>query len=320
MISRAAATLFVVTSLACSKATTEPLIPPAAYTPGTSYFGHNNYIEYIAGDAPVIFTAAHGGALTPASIPDRTDAACGGSATTTTDLNTIELVRAMQQRYFARFGKYPHVIINHLARRKLDANRVGIEAACGNAEAASTLTEWHQFIDVAKTSVLRTFGKGWYMDMHGHGHTIQRLEVGYLLSSAQLDLSDASLDALRAYQDTASMRAISESDPISFSALLRGSTSLGTLYNANGFPSVPSATDPSPHGDPYFSGGDNTRRHACGAEATMFGGVTDGNICGVQIESNFVGVRDNALNRDRFGDATAVVLENYLFAHWGLKL
>jgi hypothetical protein len=52
----------------------------------------------------------------------------------------------------------------------------------------------------------------------------------------------------------------------------------------------------------------------------MFGGVTDGNICGVQIESNFVGVRDNAANRDRFGDVTAVVLEQYLFAHWGLKL
>ena len=183
--------------------------PEASYTPGTSYFGRNNYIEYVAGDAPVIFTAAHGGALTPASIPDRTDAACGGSATTTTDLNTIELVRAMQQRYFARFGKYPHVIINHLARRKLDANRVGIEAACGNAEAATALTEWHYFIDAAKSAVLKSSGKGWYMDMHGHGHTIQRLELGYLLSSAQLDLSDASLDAIRAYQDTASMRAIS---------------------------------------------------------------------------------------------------------------
>jgi len=324
---RAAAFLIFLVTVGCSRATTDPsdqntthTIPPGPYTPGTSYFGRNNYIEYVAGNAPVIFTAAHGGALTPTTIPDRTDLSCGGSATTTTDLNTIELVRAMQQRYFARFGKYPHVIINHLARRKLDANRTETEAACGNLEARTALNEWHDFIDVAKNAILASTGKGWYMDMHGHGHTIQRLELGYLLSASQLDLSDASLDGVRAYQDTASMRTISEADPISFSALLRGPSSFGTLYSANGFPSVPSASDPSPHGDPYFSGGDNTRRHACGAEATMFGGVTDGSICGVQIESNFVGVRDNAANRDRFGDATAVVLENYLFAHWGLKL
>lgn len=318
MISRVVAVLCIVSALACSKSTTGP--SPKTYTPGVSYFGHNNYIEYIAGNAPIIFSAAHGGALNPATIPDRTDARCGGSATTVTDLNTIELVRAMQRRYFARFGKYPHVIINHLARTKLDANRTAVEAACGNAEALTALEDWHDFINTAKSAVLQSSGKGWYMDMHGHGHTIQRLELGYLLSSNQLDLSDASLDAIRAYEDTASMRTISEADPISFSALLRGSTSLGTLYAANGFRSMPSSADPSPHGDPYLSGGDNTRRHGCGAEATPFGGITGGNICGVQIESNFVGVRDNAANMDKFGDATAVVLEQYVFAHWALKL
>ena len=107
---------------------------------------------------------------------------------------------------------------------------------------------------------------------------------------------------------------------MSFSALLRGSTSLGTLYANNGFPSIPSSSDPSPDGDSYFTGGDNTRRHTCGAEATAFGGATAGNICGVQIEANYTGVRDNATNRDRFGDATAIVLEQYLATHWSLTL
>ena len=80
--------------------------PPVAtvYTPGQSYFGRNGYVEYIAGNAPVILTAPHGGTLTPASIPDRTAAACGGSATTVTDLNTAELVRTMQQRRGARWS------------------------------------------------------------------------------------------------------------------------------------------------------------------------------------------------------------------------
>jgi hypothetical protein len=295
-------------------------IPVGPYAPGQSYFGRNNYIEYIAGNAPVIYSASHGGTLTPSEIPDRTASRCGGSATTSADLNTVELVRAMQERHFARFGKYPHIIINHLARRKLDANRTAEEAACGDAEALIAFGEWHDFINVAKAAVLQATGRGWYMDMHGHGHSIQRLELGYLLTGAQLDLSNASLDANAAYEDTASMRTVSESAPPSFSALLRGPNSLGTLYANLGFRSVPSASEPGPAGDSYFSGGDNTRRHTCGAEATAFGGTTAGNICGVQIEANYTGVRDNAANRDQFGDATAIALEQYLATHWGLTL
>jgi len=330
---RGLAVFLVGASLACGAVTDPPgvassgppngptlAIPPGPYTPGQSYFGRNNYIEYVAGNAPVIYSAPHGGPLTPTEIPDRTASNCGGAATTTTDLNTIDLVRAMQQRHFARFGTYPHLIINHLARRKLDANRTVEEAACGDAEALIAFDEWHDFIDVAKAAVLAASNRGWYMDMHGHGHTVQRLELGYLLTGAQLDLSNASLDANAAYEDTASMRTISESAPLSFSALLRGSSSLGTLYANNGFPSVPSTSDPGPGGESYFSGGDNTRRHTCGAEATAFGGTTAGNICGVQIEANFTGVRDNATNRDRFGDATAIVLEQYLATHWSLNL
>src|SRR5581483_5900821 len=177
-----------------------------------------------------------------------------------------------------------------------DVNRVGIEATCGSAEAETALREWHRFIDDAKAAVLQSAGKGWYMDMHGHGHELQRLEIGYLLTGAQLDLSDSALNAQRAYGDTASIRTLLGGGT-TFAALLRGPASLGSLYAANGFPSIPSASDPAPRGTLYFSGGDNTRRHTCGAEATPFGGVTAGLICGVQIESNFTGVRDSPASR-----------------------
>ena len=293
---------------------------PTSYSPGVSYFGRNNYIEYIAGNTPIILSAPHGGALTPSSIPDRVQSSCGVTPTTVTDANTAELVRAMQQRFFAKFGTYPHVIISNLSRRKLDPNRVQPEAACGNPDATTALNEWHGFIDIAKRAVLATSGKGWYMDMHGHGHTIPRLELGYLLADADLNLSDAALDAALSYENTASIRTLSQFSPLSFAALLRGPNSLGTLYATNGFPSIPSATDPRPNGTDYFNGGDNTVRHSCGAGATSLGGATGGNICGVQIEANFTGVRDNAASRNRFADATAVVLEEYLRTHWGLRL
>jgi hypothetical protein len=305
---------------ACAGATTANPPTNTQYIPGHSYFGAGNYIEYIAGDAPVILSAPHGGALNPATIPDRTDARCGGSATTTTDLNTIELVLAMQQAYHARFGHYPHVVISHLSRRKLDANRTPPEATCGNSEADAAYREWHAFIDLAAHAVLTATGKGWYMDMHGHGHTIQRLELGYLLDGSELDASDATLNTTRAFSDTSSIRTIARSSTLTLSTLLRGPDALGTLFAGNGFPAVPSASDPGPRGAAYFSGGDDTRRHACGAEATAFGGTTEGNICGVQIETNFTGVRDNAANRQRFGDVSAMVLERFLLTNWGLRL
>lgn len=295
-------------------------IDPGPYTAGRSYFGRNEYVEYVAGNAPVVLTAPHGGALVPAEIPDRTAARCGGSATTATDLGTVELVRAMQARYFARFGTYPHVVINHLARRKLDANRTGAEAACGAPAAEAALAEWHAFIDAAKAAAIAANGKAWVMDMHGHGHPTPRLELGYLLSNAQLDLTDAVLDGNAAVEDTASIRTLSEGSPVTFSAMLRGPHSLGSLYAGQGFPSVPSAADPRPGSAPYFSGGDNTRRHACGAEADGLGGRSAGDSCGVQVESHYEGVRDNAANRDRFGDATALVLEQFLYRFWGLTL
>ena len=322
--------LSALTLSACSSAPTDtkppvtppPVVPPVpvAYVPGQSYLGRNGYVEYIAGNSPVILTAPHGGSLTPSSIPDRTASACGGSATTVTDGNTLELVRTMQARYAARFGKYPHVVISHLSRRKLDPNRLQPEAGCGNAEAAQALTEWHAFIDVAKSAVLKAHGKGWYMDMHGHGHAVPRLELGYLLSATQLDGTDASLDASSALENSASILTLSLASPLSFSALLRGPTSLGTLYAGLGFPAIPSSSDPRPSGTEYFNGGDNTRRHSCSSSASPLGGITGGMICGVQIEANFAGVRDNAANRERFADVTAQVLEQYLRVHWGLLL
>src|SRR5262245_15954989 len=307
---------------ACRNPPTAPIIPPGPYTPGQSYFGRNNYIEYIAGNSPLILSAAHGGNLTPAEIPDRTDAACGATAVTTADLYTRELVIAMQQAIHTQFDTFPHVVISHLHRKKLDANRPINEASCGNRDAAIAWLEFHAFTDAVKRAVVNGPGKGWYMDMHGHGHTIQRLELGYLLSGAELRQPDTTLDAGTTFEEESSINTISKDDAKeTFSALLRGPNSLGALYAANNFPSVPSANDPFPQsGDLYFNGGFSTERHACGAAAGPLGGQPGGNICGVQIETNLTGVRDTAANRARFAEATARILETYLATHWDIQL
>lgn len=278
--------------------------PPTVYVPGTSYFGDNDYVEYIAGNMPLIFTAPHGGSLTPTSIPTRTASACGGEATTSADLDTEDLARHIRTEFFNRTGKYPHIVINRLHRSRLDANREIGEAACGNAQSQEAWRDYHEFIETAKTKVTADHQRGWYTDLHGHGHAIARLELGYDLSATTLRLSDAELDAGATYETASSIRAFSQQSTLSFSALLRGSTSLGTLLTDAGFPSVPGTQDPAPDvGEEYFSGGYSAQRHSC---------KTSGQVCGVQIEANLAGVRDTPANRAAFAAAIATAYAAFL--------
>ena len=282
------------------------------YTAGTTYFGTNEYIEYIAGDLPLIFTAPHGGLLAPESIPVRTQTACGtGDFATVTDANTQDLARRIRA-VFAETGRHPHIIINRLSRSRLDANRAIGMAACGNADAERAWNEYHDFVAAARAQILDAYGKGWYTDLHGHGHAVPRLELGYGISASTLRLSDAQLDASASTEDASSIRVMSELSPISFAEMLRGPQSLGTLFAAAGYPSVPSQDDPAPDADEaYFSGGYNTTRYGCSSS---------GPICGVQIEMHYAGVRDTPENRQAFAEALKAVYDAYLQAHYGIDL
>src|SRR5262245_25104310 len=82
------------------------------YQPGQSYFGRNQYIEYVAGDLPLIISAPHGGRDRPEELPDRAE------GTFAFDTNTQELARAVGDELHARTGGWPHLIICRLHRRK----------------------------------------------------------------------------------------------------------------------------------------------------------------------------------------------------------
>jgi hypothetical protein len=288
-------------------------IPAGPYTAGQSYTGRNGYIEYIAGNTPVICAAPHGGSLTPSEIPNRTETLCDTtSIATQADANTEALVREIQAAFYARTGKYPHVIINKLYRGKLDPNRSIGTGACGDAEAQTAWDEYHDFIDAAKSKVTADYGRGWFTDIHGHGHSIQRLELGYLLESSDLQQPDGTLNGSSAYENESSFRTFSAATTVSFSGVLRGSASLGTLLEAEGYPSVPSTSTPAPGtSDPYFTGGYSLQQHGCA------GG---GNVCGLQIEHNYTGVRDNATNRANYAAALVRAYETYLAQNFSFSL
>jgi hypothetical protein len=271
-------------------ATAEPLVA------GRSYFGANGWVEMIAGELPIIVSAPHGGAIEPAAIPTRT-----GNVTTVADANTQELAREIGSAFRSEIGRAPTVIIMRLHRRKIDANREIVEAAQGNPAAERAWYEYHGFIEATRPAIVDAQREGFYIDLHGHGHPINRVELGYRLSVNDLKGSDQALDAASMVEKS-SIRARVAASGIPHSQLLRGPNGLGTLFELRGFPSVPSAAQPHPGDAPYFTGGYSTNRHSS----------RDGSlISGVQIEANRPGIRDTPENRRRFAAALLTVLRDW---------
>lgn len=272
------------------------------YIPGQVYYGRNEYVEYYAGDLALVFSAPHGGSLTPNEIPDRT------YGTTVTDSYTRETVLAIRDAIFNFTGHHPHIIISNLKRTKLDPNREIVEAAQGNQWAEQAWNEYHEFIEIAEDSITSQYGKGFYIDIHGHGHVLQRLELGYLISKSNLLKTDSQLNSAY-YLNSSSIRALALESSLDFAELIRGTESLGTLFEENGIQAVPSLNQPNPGNvNPYFSGGYSTLRH---------GSRNGGTIDGVQIEAYSDGLRNNDQNRRNYANKITIVFDEFFRKHFG---
>jgi N-formylglutamate amidohydrolase len=267
----------------------------------TSRFGEHGYIEYTPGSMPLILTIPHGGTLEPAELPDRISGTLSRY-----DTNTLELGRGIAAMLFEKTGRSPFLIITHVHRKKLDTNRDVLEAAQDDPAATRAWEEYHQFIDEAKRDVAAAFGAGLMVDLHGHRAERKWVELGYLLTEAQLALPDDSLNE----PDVASGASIGSLVAISgrsLSELLRGPSSLGALFEAEGYEAVPSPSNPHPGGEHYFSGGYNTERH---------GSLDGGRIVAVQMETPWRTVRDSKTLRGQFARAAARALNRFLEIHF----
>ena len=274
------------------------------YQSGKVYFGRENYIEYYAGNLPIILSAPHGGQLTPDEISDRT------YGTFVTDLNTYELTKTIMDSMIVRFGGYPHVILCKLKRTKLDANRDSIEAAQENKYALRAWQEYHHYIEVAKKKITNDQGSGLFLDIHGHGINPDgfydlRTWLGYLISSEELDQSNGVLNT-NSYQSKSSISAWVDSSSYSFIEVLRGKVSFGSILDSLGYKSLPSINDLSPDGMRYFSGGYNTARHG-----SRSGGV----ISSIQIELPKPGIRDNQSTWSSYSKALNSTISEYYKIH-----
>ena len=274
------------------------------YESGSIYYGRESYIEYYAGNLPIILSAPHGGQLIPDEISDRT------YGTLVTDANTYELTKTIMDSMIVKFGGYPHVILCKLKRTKLDANRDSSEAAQENRYALRAWQEYHHYIEVAKKKIEDSQGNGLFIDIHGHGKNPDgfydlRTWLGYLISSEELDQSDEILNT-NSYQSKSSINNWVDSSSYSFIEVLRGKVSFGSILDSLGYKSLPSENDLSPSGMRYFSGGYNTARHG-----SRGGGV----ISAIQIELPKPGIRENQSTWSSFSKSINSTISIYYNIH-----
>ena len=159
--------------------------------------------------------------------------------------------------------------------------------------------------DRAKEEAEDRLGWALYLDLHGHGHSQQRLELGYLLSASALAADDNTLASLLPQASVADLARRTE---VSFPELIRGSSSLGSLLQDRNVRAVPSSAEPNPAGEPYFSGGYSTARH---------GSRDGGAVSGIQLELHWEGLRDSAENRAAFAERLVAAVDSFLVVHEG---
>jgi N-formylglutamate amidohydrolase len=279
----------------------------ADYKPKTADTGSDNEIDLSAwidvkeGNMPLIISAPHGGTLTPGAIPDRT---CP-NITTVRDRNTTELAFKMGEQLYEKYGVRPYIVSALITRRKIDLNRDLHPATCGDSTAMDLWHEYHDQIEAAIAEAVNEFGKAIFIDVHGHGHSVQRLELGYLLSRSDLRNSYEDKSVAEELGSKSSFRNLLNSrDDVSFYDLMFAEDAFGTLMERSDFPSVPSLYDPFPYPDEaYFTGGYNTRRYTSEDYPNIFG---------MQIEANFSGVRDSDIHRMEFSKAFADAIMNMI--------
>ncbi|KAF9386329.1 hypothetical protein CPC16_007580 [Podila verticillata] len=190
---------------------------------------------------------------------------------------------------------YPHVVIFRIPRKFVDVNRndTGENAFADHPVAKAAWNEYHDLIEHVQKIVSQGYDKlkdpkkpkepsegcGLLLDIHGHSHAANLIEVGYLLNGTTLALDDTQLDAhahvLTNLTSVRSLENIIQQDPnpsdrenrdpskITFSDFLRGQDdSLGGMLQAQGLDALPSPRHPAPaRGASYFYGGYTTRRH-----------------------------------------------------------
>ncbi|MCD0488589.1 N-formylglutamate amidohydrolase [Pedobacter sp. MC2016-14] len=276
-----------------------------------------NALEFRVGDlkSPVILSSPHDGIFEPAGVDDRDHP----DGEIVRDIYATPLVVRVADTLEKRTGMRPHIIINQISRKKLDPNRSRDESYLTSYKMLDAYVQYHQYIKIARQIVKDNIGKGLYIDMHGHGHDKDRIEVGYMLAIADLNdtLTNKYLD-LKAGKS--SIYGIAKTSDYTFSDLVRGDVAFGTLLANELLPAVPSnrVGNKGPAADNYFNGGYCT---------LAYGSIAGGNISAIQLETDWKHARKDTYDADlkafpqQFGGGgIARAIIKYFRLHFGMDM
>jgi len=242
--------------------------------------GTRDFVEYRPGDTNLIISIPHDGFLRPGNIPNRTHGCRdkakseGGScrypwtsdcpspgprsdewfckAVTYSDSFTQEIGRGVAAEFRALTGKTPHLVVDNLHRSRMDPNRPVDRAAQGNPDAELAYNEFHNYILEAREAMGDR--PGLLIDFHGMTHAHEKIEIGYLFRTEDLNAGDYT-------KDVPSIQALLNRTGLTVPELLHGDHSLGAMLEEEGYPSIPSPRQPVPGEDKYYRGGHITQIH-----------------------------------------------------------
>ena len=267
-------------------------------------YGTNKYIQYIPGgiNTKLIISAPHGGNISPKYIPNRQENLkknrFEGISTVSTKADVYTKQAAILLRdellMISSKDKAPHLVICDLHRSKLDANRNITEACLNVPEAIVAYNEFHEFLCKAKKSV----NTGLLLDVHGHTHQEEWVELGYLISKQDLLKNN-----LR--PEKSSIRSLASTSAFCFRDLLTGSVSLGKFLQDEGIETVPSPQIQSTNGNCY-TGGYNILQH---------GSLLTGSIDAIQIEAHRK--YRNKEQSPKFVSVLARAIKRFMDLHYG---
>lgn len=266
---------------------------------GETYYAENEYTEVRVGDVALVISVPHGGYDVPDDIPDRT---CPGISVNR-DGYTIELAEAIEAELIEKYNIRPYVVVSNIARLKVDQNRDLAEGTCGNQAAVKPWEDFHNYLDTAVRTAADRHGRVLYIDLHGHGHANQRLEMGYSLTISDLTKAHAGTDLPMLAAKSSLNNLFKVNSKYSLRDLMVGADAFGTLMADEGIPSVPSKQDPYPKaGDPFFTGGYNSRYYTSSDYPDVYGW---------QIECNSA-VRTSEAGREAFAKAFGKAITQFM--------
>lgn len=248
------------------------------------------------------------------------------------DWQSYELAEELLKAFSDHTEGPPAFVALRLGRSKLDANRARGPGSRGSGEDARRAWDaYHGWLEEAARVCVDRFGFCLILDIHGQSHRKGVTELGYLLTRDDLAQPDAalrepprptSLDALfRPSYGSSNGGSLVAAEGLA--PLVRGPNSLGGLLSARGFPCTPSPDIPSPvtASEPtYFHGGFTARRY--GAPDTVPAGSNPlsgaarqtwaQHVAAVQVETSWVGVRDDTTAKEKFAQALRESVDMFL--------